>query len=197
MSGNASVQVVPVTKTDHSGLKVAAIQGISVLRQGGKFLLTTIDTSGTALTAHLSEEALNRFAHQLADAIGDHNSAKIKGESLLIPADEPLVQSIILAVAQRCGIGVRDVTGGGREKHIVRARFAAIWAARTATRCTFPMLARIFNYSDEGSVQDAFRKAGEWRGDDFYFRRLTDDLIAKIADSAPTAIVTPDGDSAA
>jgi len=177
MTGMTALQVAPVERLDPGEAgNVFGMSGIGVTVDGDEYLLSITDPNGLSLTARLDEAKLDSFAHRLAFAIEEKNAAARGPLPRLGEPGERLVRRIILSVAFATGTGTGDIEGYSREKHIVLARQAAIWAARVCSTCSYPELARIFGGRDHTTIIDQFRAAGKRRGADGAFRTFTDAL---------------------
>ncbi len=74
-------------------------------------------------------------------------------------------------------VSVREISGRSRHVHIVRARFAVVWAARKGLGKSAPEIGRLLDDRDHTSIIHAERAARDRRERDPEFRDLTDKLV--------------------
>jgi chromosomal replication initiation ATPase DnaA len=91
--------------------------------------------------------------------------------------DLPLAE-IVVEAAFQVGVTVAGVLSDNRAKPLVRARFAAAWAARHALGYSHARIGAGLGRRDHTTILGALRRAEQMREKDPAFRRLTDRLLA-------------------
>lgn len=84
-----------------------------------------------------------------------------------------VMTAIVRAAAFDVGVPASLVYSGLQRKAVVRARFAAIWAIRHATRASLPTIATHLGYTHHSQVLYALGRAELMRDRDAAFHLLT------------------------
>lgn len=97
----------------------------------------------------------------------------------------PPVRPVVLLVAARLDLPLSRVLGPERTERLARARFAAVWVARTALGASWRRIGAQLGRRDHSTVIHAYRRAEVLRGADAGFLDLTDRLLAAVQDREP------------
>ena len=103
----------------------------------------------------------------------------LKGLVASLDRSRPVPLTIGMA-AFLFGVSRRQIVGAGRDAETVQARFAVIWAARTAFNVSHPRMARALG-RDHSTIVVGFRRARQLRDSDPDFRVRSDALLQMVA----------------
>lgn len=103
---------------------------------------------------------------------------KVKAPALSLPADLPFIEKVLPAVSKLTCISVRDLIDRAKFSHIVRARFAAIYAIKRhyGDEMSAAAIGRFLGGRDHSTILHALKEAEKLVRQDEDFA----DLVAKV-----------------